>query len=123
MNMMKHSARVVMLMAGLAVGATACGPDVPANPDWATDVRPILQARCVRCHSNPARIDPAAKDQVGALPFDTDAATPLSTVLTNMMPARVRGGQGALPIMPPPPNASLEDWQIQILTNYAKNHP
>jgi hypothetical protein len=27
-----------------------CAPPVPAAPTYATDVRPILMARCVRCH-------------------------------------------------------------------------
>jgi hypothetical protein len=121
MATMRHSATVGMLMTlGLALATAACGPDVPANPDWATDVRPILQARCVRCHSSPARIDPLSQDKLpGAAAFDFSSDMPLATFA--MMVARVRGGP---PItMPPPPNAPLEDWQIQILANYAKTHP
>jgi hypothetical protein len=132
MATMRHSATVGMLMTlGVALGTAACGPEVPANPDWAVDVRPILQARCVRCHAGPpcpndapacARIDPASKDPLNgalALPFDT--VEPLGTNLTGMMPDRIRG-KGAV-IMPPPPAAPLEGWQIDIITNYVKNHP
>jgi mono/diheme cytochrome c family protein len=132
MATMRHSATVGLLMTvGVALGTAACGPDVPANPDWAVDVRPILQARCVRCHGShepdqaggpPTRIDPLSKDTAGlaAQPFDT--VEPLTSALTNMMPARIRG-QGPLMIMPPPPAAPLEGWQIDIIANYVKNHP
>jgi hypothetical protein len=33
--------------------ATACAPEVPAEPTWVDDVRPILAANCIRCHSAP----------------------------------------------------------------------
>lgn len=124
MNPMKHSARLVMMMlAALAVGATACGPDVPANPDWATDVRPIIQARCVRCHDPMMRVDPAVKDLGPTIPLNADAATPLgASLFTTMILPRVRGGDASMRVMPPPPNARLEGWQIDIFANYAKTH-
>lgn len=31
----------------------ACAPEVPAEPTWIDDVRPILAANCIRCHSPP----------------------------------------------------------------------
>ena len=125
MATMKHRALVGMLMTlGMALGTAACGPDVPANPDWAVDVQPIIQARCVRCHATPApgmppRIDPTY-NKMGAFAFDTGAAP--APALAAFMLNRVRGTPGMV-IMPPPPAAPLESWQIDILANYVKNHP
>ncbi len=38
-----------ILAAGMLV-VLGCAPDVPAQPTWTKDVRPILLANCVRCH-------------------------------------------------------------------------
>lgn len=32
----------------------ACGGDAKSNPTWLEDVRPLVQANCVRCHAPPA---------------------------------------------------------------------
>ncbi len=38
----------------IALSAQAgCAPEVPSEPTWVDDVRPILVANCVRCHSVP----------------------------------------------------------------------
>lgn len=37
----------------LLLAAAACAPEVPAEPTWIDDVRPILAANCIRCHSPP----------------------------------------------------------------------
>lgn len=43
------------LAAALAAAAlTACAPEVPETPTWTEDVRPIVLANCVRCHTPPA---------------------------------------------------------------------
>lgn len=36
-----------------AAGAAGCAPEVPDEPTWVDDVRPILAANCIRCHSAP----------------------------------------------------------------------
>lgn len=36
-----------------AAGLSACAPEVPENPTWLQDVRPIVLANCVRCHTPP----------------------------------------------------------------------
>jgi hypothetical protein len=52
---MKVTPAILLLLA-----AGACAPEVPANPTWIDDVRPILAANCIRCHSPP---------QIGAAPL------------------------------------------------------
>lgn len=49
----RRAAHVVAALAALVTGG-ACAPEVPANPTWTEDVRPILVANCVRCHSSPS---------------------------------------------------------------------
>jgi len=45
---MRPTAALLLLL------AVACsGPEVPAEPTWVDDVRPILAANCIRCHSPP----------------------------------------------------------------------
>ena len=36
-----------------AAALTACAPEVPETPTWLQDVRPIVLANCVRCHTPP----------------------------------------------------------------------
>jgi hypothetical protein len=43
----------LIALAALAVLASACAPEVPEQPTWTEDVRPIILANCVRCHSPP----------------------------------------------------------------------
>jgi mono/diheme cytochrome c family protein len=49
---MRHMVILIALAAAALVGA--CAPAVPDEPTWTEDVRPILVANCVRCHSPPA---------------------------------------------------------------------
>jgi hypothetical protein len=48
---MRHLA--ILLAIAAAALAGACAPAVPDEPTWTEDVRPILVANCVRCHSPP----------------------------------------------------------------------
>lgn len=54
---MVHERVSYLAVLGALVGAlssqAACQPAVPDNPTWTEDVRPILMANCVRCHTDP----------------------------------------------------------------------
>jgi hypothetical protein len=45
--------RLLLSLAAMATLAAACAPEAPDQPTWVDDVRPILQANCIRCHSAP----------------------------------------------------------------------
>jgi uncharacterized membrane protein len=114
----KHTVFSLALSAALALGAAACGPSVPAKPDWQFDVLPILQARCNRCHNATiGRADPAIK-QTGSTPrtaigdfTNQTSATALGTSIISDVTSKK---------MPPLPAAPLDDWEIQVLKNFFK---
>ena len=47
---MRATPAILLLLAWLT---GACAPEVPAEPTWIDDVRPIMAANCIRCHSPP----------------------------------------------------------------------
>jgi uncharacterized membrane protein len=113
----KHTVFSMALSVGLALGAAACGPSVPANPDWTADVLPILQARCNRCHATPGRADPAIKQNgpsprtaFGDFTNQTSATAAGSLIVSDVTSKK----------MPPLPAAPLDDWEIQVLKNFFK---
>jgi hypothetical protein len=117
------------LIAGLGLSATlsACGGP-PEHPTYDEDVRPLLVARCLRCHGQPGEVDPlsakvnARLTSVGLLldyPYFSDVPDTLLPKM-KMLGAYARGEAPGLPRMPPPPAAALEDWEIQMLDNWGK---
>jgi len=64
---MRH---IVTLIAALAavVMTAACAPDVPDEPTWTEDVRPILVGNCVRCHTQPVSEVDLPPEVDGVLP-------------------------------------------------------
>ena len=115
---------VVLLAAVVATGAIAgCGRTAPDSPTWVDDVRPILVANCVRCHSPP---------QIGGAPTyfrldvyeDTDLDTFASTcetgdrcVLGSASESLLAAGDVTTERMPP--RFPLTDRQKQVLTTWA----
>jgi hypothetical protein len=119
----------ILLAGGSALGLTACGPTVPDSPTWKDDVRPLLLARCIRCHDNP----PGPPDRPATFSMnyaEFSQIPPMSAPLgppnyapgpfLTMMGLAARGDSGPRR-MPPPPSAALEDWQIELLDNWAVN--
>jgi len=118
---------LMLLAAGLAgVVLSGCGADVPENPTWVADVRPIFVARCVRCHdATLGETDPLSRmgttHAIGNFSYasfsdfsdgDKGAILTSDTRIQNPSPVMV---------MPPPPAALLADWQIQTIKNWIKN--
>ena len=127
----------VLLAATVAVGATACGPSsVPAQPAYDVDVRPILMARCVRCHgaggmlNAPPGVDGAALqathcyldryDDEGDCTADPTNCKKGAKTAASLLPTVIRNAPASL-AMPPPPSPALDDWAVDILNNWSKN--
>lgn len=101
------------MMRALLIAALvgACAPDVPRNPTWIEDVRPILAANCIRCHSVP---------QIGGSPgqmrldtYETIEIQPGYAVDGAQVYAHEIATRVAEGIMPP--RFPLTDRQVDIL--------
>jgi hypothetical protein len=138
---MRHSGLFGLLFA-MAVAVSAalagCGEEpVPVSPDLEQDVRPILYARCVRCHGaggtlngDPGHDKPAngyftrlddspecalpADQQLGCQRGILSEATTIAAYLTRAA-RRDR--------MPPPPAPSLTSRETEIITRWAELNP
>jgi hypothetical protein len=95
-----------------ALGVSSCGPDVPANPSYETDVKPILAARCLRCHSPPYLVSSKTA------PYDFSSYASASQ-FASRMPAAITRTESRMPFGSRP----LDDWQIETIENWAKGMP
>jgi cytochrome c553 len=120
--------RRALQIAGLGLSAmvSACAA-APEHPTWDDDVRPLMVARCIRCHAGPADPASAKLDKRVAGPginldyqYLSDVSEGVMTKL-KLMADYARGKNPNLPRMPPPPAAALEEWQIQMLENWIKD--
>ena len=141
MNAMQKPPTLVLLAAALAL--SACMPDKPLMPSFATDVRPILMAHCARCHGAGGTLQgdpgnyPLGNPPEGYLPGapprpyldifadEGDCVIPDGGTL----PASCKvGALSYAPIlenyfasMPPPPAAKLNDWEMDVVRRWGKN--
>ncbi|HEY2903304.1 MAG TPA: hypothetical protein VGL59_22160 [Polyangia bacterium] len=130
--------KFLLVCLGLAIGAGACEPaDPPADPSFKTDVLPLMQAHCVRCHgaNNTLNADPLSQAKPTAYNvapetgfFDhyedrmmneggcmlgkcAGAASSIATIqLYIHNPPTLR--------MPPLPAEALSDWEMKLLDNW-----
>jgi hypothetical protein len=126
------------------IGVAACSPAKPDSPTFANDVRPILIAHCTRCHGGGGMLngDPISTSPTYRTPpldgfFDTYedqgdctadggsiprppvcmhgahsyAVAPLQSLWTSYVPS----------LMPPPPAAALNDWELSVLNHWIQN--
>jgi hypothetical protein len=109
------------LLAAATLSSYACGPVVPVSPTWEKDVRPLTIARCVRCHDTDAPLEIRGPFSLNHATFAEVNATAglVNTLKTRLGPALHGPWQRPMTRMPPPPSAALEDWQIEILDNWA----
>jgi hypothetical protein len=129
---------VLSLVATLAVAAGAgCAAEepAPANPTWARDVLPILQANCFQCHGSLPRCDRDAgivtKCRSSSTRFDVfkaedyapfEALAQTAVANPGVIALYVKGGEG-ISIMPPPPARPLSARDIEVLERWAAMKP
>ena len=130
--------RVTVLLSTLvALAAGGCGsPSVPPSPSYEVDVRPILMARCARCHgagdklNAPPGVDGAGLQQTnfyldryddeGDCTADPTNCKKGAKTAASLLPTVIRNAPAIL-AMPPPPSPALDDWAVDILNNWSKN--
>jgi hypothetical protein len=125
-----------LLGLGLALLAIGCGPPPgPDKPSFATDIRPIMLAHCVRCHGAGGKLN-ADPDSIGAM-YRNKAPNALFLDTfedpSNCPVASCQGARKGAPFfanflpgmgddrMPPKPSDPLSDTQIELVLRWAKN--
>jgi hypothetical protein len=128
-------------VARLAVGALAlmggalwsgCGNDVPVRPSYKTDIAPLMEAHCVRCHGAGGTLN-ADPDMSPSFPFK---GAPTNGYFTQLADPGA-GKYGALHYtgtltpymkmflvdigMPPPPSDRLDNRDIDMLLDWCAN--
>lgn len=114
---MHATQRSVSVLSVFLALATACGPSAPSNPTWEADVKPILDANCVRCHRSPQQNSAPTN-------FRLDVCDDAGTVLgARAQAGRIvaRASAEGITAMPPPPGAPLSDRQLEVIENWIAN--
>ena len=127
-----------------AVSLSGCSPEVPATPSFARDVQPIFNARCIRCHDETFRSEPAPSAQPGILPkfchlnrYQSEPAgctpgtPPCSIGASACVNVPGMGGYMAVRVdpamdhdrgrMPPAPADALNDYESAVINKWLKN--
>ena len=127
------------------ISLSGCSPEVPANPTYERDVKPIFMARCVRCHDETLRSEvPPPGYPVKAPPmichlnrYDNEPVgctmgTPpcslgasecanfpgLGSYIAGKIGPLVEDDPGR---MPPPPAPALNDWEWEVVNKWLTN--
>lgn len=124
--MTTRRALTMLLTAALGAGAlSGCGASVPENPTWVADVRPIMVARCVRCHDGAVgESDPLVHSTSPPLgDFSHQSFSDFSDGDKSLISMAGSYVESTNPTkqMPPPPAAVLADWEIQTIKNWLKH--
>jgi hypothetical protein len=115
----------------LGVSVMACSPEVPANPTYTKDVKPILDAHCVRCHGETLTPDPNLPTEMPVIchlnRFGDDCTNPAactsgaaSPTCTGLSTLYIVAADSTGKRMPPPPSDPLNDWEVDVLTRWFK---
>lgn len=125
-----QAALALVLLSPLAVaGLAGCAPEAPAQPSYSADVRPLLLARCVRCHDSPMRRDPNMDPPIGIAPYTLNypvldpTIEGLALAMANAVKGLLAPGVKAMRPMPPLPAEPLADWEIKVFENFAAEMP
>jgi mono/diheme cytochrome c family protein len=127
MRMRVNSSLLVAALAGaLLVGAAGCGNDAPLFPTYARDVKPIMEAHCIRCHG--------AGGMLNGDPYATPVSSPPTQKPIRGDFTTIDGFKGytgpaavvfkmyvdGLP-MPPPPSSRLDPYDYDTIMTWVAN--
>jgi hypothetical protein len=123
----------------VAGGALAgCGEEpIPVNVSYATDIKPLMEARCIRCHGGGGTLndDPYSVPTLTFTQPQTGDFTRLETVgIIKGLGFYTGGGVGVLkiyidppnggrPTMPPDPAPKLTSREKEMLLKWAAGNP
>lgn len=107
------------IVATFLAGAVGCSPAVPDNPTWTEDVRPILMANCVRCHTNPpigGAPDYIRLDSYDDWPLDNGGAMAGAAAFAGAIASFVANEEDPMP----PEIGPLPERQQELLRRWAE---
>ena len=113
---------------GAATLAAGCNlePSVPGRPTYEADVKPILEARCIRCHGNPSLQAAPDRFDLFECPAVDGSAGPCMRAAKDVagtMSVRIQLANSVFGHMPPSPAAPLSPYQIDTITKWADEKP
>jgi hypothetical protein len=118
----------IVLLAALGTGCVENG-EAPLFPSYETDVKPIMGARCIRCHGGGGtlNLDPDIPDG------NRYTGAPMNGNFTQLADSPPQAGlmfyattgkilwKGAIKDMPPPPAPPLTERERTILDRWIEN--
>jgi hypothetical protein len=114
-----RKAAAMLAMVAIAPALAGCEPEVPDDPSWASDVRPILLANCALCHGYPALRGAPSYFRLDVyddfLPDDADPDDPVPLFGAAAMGPLILA---AVQRDSMPPRFPLGDRQKQVLANW-----
>lgn len=136
---------VALTLAGAALGCGSEMPEVPANPTYASDVAPILNLHCIRCHgladmlhtmivngypNSPSTCYLQRYEDEGncAVPGSADCMHGAGYCGTRMgtdslITAMINMPNGSTGRMPPPPADPLSDFEKAVINRWSTTSP
>jgi hypothetical protein len=131
---------IALSAAPIVVGALAgcvIEPSAPAAPTYEADVRPIVLARCARCHGIPLMGEPKVGMPMSALDrygntgncVGGDGGTGDATCVRGaayyamVMSMRIHLPDDGMGHMPPPPSPRLSQYQLDTIDRWSAQTP
>ncbi|HVR00567.1 MAG TPA: hypothetical protein VMT47_00420 [Polyangia bacterium] len=130
---------VTMLAVATLVGGAGCLNAVPDRPSYERDIKPLMEAHCIRCHgaggtfNKDPDIPPPPAAKVSGPPINGDFTSLQDTNGHNgLLHYTTMGGAAGLAAlhiyvdgtfgpMPPPPADRLTNWETDLLFTWANN--
>lgn len=130
-SMRAHGLVLVTVLAGATlVGAAGCLNAVPDRPTYERDIKPLMEAHCIRCHGAGGTLntDPDISKINGVQqPTNSDFTSLQGSnghagLMTYTGPAEgiLESSVKNMP-MPPPPSDPLTSWERELLFTWAKS--
>jgi hypothetical protein len=123
MKTMRGKAIGLVTLLAAAVAGAGCNlePSVPDQPGYEADIKPILEARCIRCHGVPqvggASAYPGYWFDFYECPTPAGACMKAAKDLAMRFKCRSEASCGSQ--MPPKPAAPLSPYQIDTIAKWA----